>query len=161
MSSSCSSCSINVLLTSGTGVFDFLSNLAAELCESSCTTTIYFQHPNPPLKLHPKLQWVALYSKEEFLSVLNEVDFVICHAGMGICMDLFKIKKKALVVINNERKDLHQIELGNYLRKYSKNCFFPHEVKKLSIEEFLGSVDYINFKNLRKLNFEKLNEHIK
>lgn len=64
--------------------------------------------------------------KPSILEDIRNSDLVISHAGAGSCIDVLKVKKTLIVVINEDLMDNHQEELAKKLEKecylFKSNC---------------------------------------
>jgi len=77
---------------------------------------------------------INVFDKEKYYRILKNSDVVISHAGMGNISDLYKFKKKCIIVprlsFNNEAVDDHQLEICQVLEKYNNNiCYSVDNLK--------------------------------
>lgn len=52
---------------------------------------------------------------DRFDNIFASADLIICHAGIGTVFEGLRLKKRLVVVPNNDRVDKHQNELAKYL----------------------------------------------
>lgn len=81
--------------------------------------------------------------------LIENADFVISHAGVGVLFESLEKGKKVICVPNMERSDKHQLEIAEELSKRGLVLL----VKNLM--DLKGAVENINFFNPKKFNIPK------
>ncbi|KAF9573699.1 hypothetical protein EC968_008215 [Mortierella alpina] len=139
-----------VFVTVGSTRFDRLVALASapsfrHLLHQLGYTQLMLQHGNSPIPQHsstdPSSEEALLipYSyKPSLQQDMEHADLIISHAGSGSILEALRLKKKLIVVVNEDLMDNHQQELGSVL----------HQQKHLvctsvsSLEEALKAREY-------------------
>ncbi len=111
----------NIFVTVGTTRFDKLvssvtSKIALEWMESqgfSSLTIQYGRGEKPKLGDISSSVKIQSYDFRPSLKVdMEDADLIISHAGAGTVMEVLRMKKKMVVVINTDLMDNHQTELA-------------------------------------------------
>jgi beta-1,4-N-acetylglucosaminyltransferase len=105
---------MKILVTVGTGQFNSLVNLFDTYCNHDFT----IQHGGGQA---PKIQ-LGYPFIPNLVNEFDKYDLIITHAGAGTIFNLLKTKKAFCVFPNQERHDLHQLELAKYV---DENKFAP------------------------------------
>lgn len=69
-----------------------------------------------PEKISSKISIKVESYFENFQQQILNSDLVISHAGAGTCLEVLRLKKPLIVVINEDLMDNHQIELAEQLQ---------------------------------------------
>lgn len=100
-----------ILVTVGTTAFD-------GLIEFLDTT---YKWPNAIFQIGPGRYIPTRHKYSRFINNLEseyeKYDLILCHAGAGTIYNCLERGLKIVVVPNLERKDPHQIEIANYLKR--------------------------------------------
>lgn len=114
-----------VFITVGTTQFSELIETAShqeiiEVLKKLGYTTVQFQTGTATFNFKPTYPDVTmLYDKyfEDFEKQIAMADLVISHAGAGSCMEVLRLQKPLVVVINENLMDNHQTELAEQLQE--------------------------------------------
>ncbi|KAF9951666.1 N-acetylglucosaminyldiphosphodolichol N-acetylglucosaminyltransferase catalytic subunit alg13 [Mortierella alpina] len=116
----------NVFVTVGSTRFDRLVAVAAsasflQLVHQLGYTHLILQHGKSPITLHTPATpseeaHLAPYSyKSSLQEDMENADLIISHAGSGSILEALRLKKRLIVVVNEDLMDNHQQELGSAL----------------------------------------------
>ncbi|CDR94155.1 glycosyltransferase family protein 28, putative [Babesia bigemina] len=106
-----------VLVTVGTTCFDGLieavDNVETQLeLKRLGYTHIYYQIGRSSRVIQQNILVTrSVRFEEDFVERLRESELVISHMGAGTIIDIFRLKKKAIFVPNNNVADNHQMQL--------------------------------------------------
>lgn len=82
-------------------------------------------------------------------SILSKYDdfIVVTHAGAGTVFKLLETERKFIAIPNLSRKDHHQLELANFLKKYNyaEVCFNYAEVVDVIDSKKLMQTSYCSY----------------
>ncbi|OTF81251.1 UDP-N-acetylglucosamine transferase subunit ALG13-like protein [Euroglyphus maynei] len=93
--------------------------------------------------LLPEVKLFDYCNGEIFSKYLNDSDLIIGHAGAGTVLQVLRLNKSLLIIINDNLMDNHQKELADEL---SENNY----VKYTDIENFAQTLRQFNiFENVR------------
>ncbi|XP_022905204.2 UDP-N-acetylglucosamine transferase subunit ALG13 [Onthophagus taurus] len=93
---------------------DFLTTLK---CLGFKKLILQFGTGKVPKKDFPDIEIVFEQYIEDFQQEIIKADLIISHAGAGTCLEVFRHGKPAVVVINEDLMDNHQLELARQLDK--------------------------------------------
>lgn len=105
---------MKILVTVGTGQFNSLVNLFDT--HSNHDFTIQYGVGQSP-KIQRSYSFIPNLANE-----FIKYDLIVTHAGAGTIFNLLKTNTAFCVFPNQERRDLHQLELANYVEQ---NKFAP------------------------------------
>ncbi|KAH7639643.1 transferase [Dermatophagoides farinae] len=144
-----------IFITVGTTRFDrlieslLLPNVISALHEIGCKQlTIQYgrYHDLDQLNLFQMLPGIKVnlfdYSKS-FSNHIHDADLVIGHAGAGTVLEVLRMNKPLLIVINDDLMDNHQQELADELVE-------NNYVKCTDIENFVQTLRKFETKNLQQ-----------
>lgn len=106
---------MNVLVTVGTGKFDELVLRCADIFINKSGVLVRYQVGKSERRFGVGEK--AYFS--DFDSILEESDLVITHAGAGTVFKLLRRQKNFVVVPNTSRKDVHQLDISNWLKLHN------------------------------------------
>ncbi|KAF9927366.1 N-acetylglucosaminyldiphosphodolichol N-acetylglucosaminyltransferase catalytic subunit alg13 [Mortierella alpina] len=118
----------NVFVTVGSTRFDKLVAVASSpsflhLLHQLGYSHLTLQHGKSPIPPHPcatpsDQAHLAPYSyKSSLQQDMENADLIISHAGSGSILEALRLKKKLIVVVNEDLMDNHQQELGSALHE--------------------------------------------
>lgn len=90
--------------------------------------------------------------KDNILCDIAEADLVIGHAGSGTCLEVLRLRKPLVVVINEELMDNHQRELAE---RFAERGYIVSTLPT-SLAKILGSPNIFNRKPFVEPNYDKL-----
>ncbi len=110
----------NIFVTVGTTRFDKLvsavtSKIGLQWMESQgfSSLTIQYGRGKKPQVTHSSSVQIQTYDFRPSLKAdMENADLIISHAGAGTVMEVLRMYKKMIVVINNDLMDNHQTELA-------------------------------------------------
>ena len=111
----------NIFVTVGTTRFDKLvssvtSKIALEWMKSqgfSSLTIQYGRGSKPEMRQHNSSIKIQSYDFRPSLKTdMEQADLILSHAGAGTVMEVLRMNKKMIVVINTDLMDNHQTELA-------------------------------------------------
>lgn len=110
---------------------------------------------NPELLKDTKLKIETYDYKSSILDDIKSADLVVGHAGAGTCLEVLRLNKRMLVVINETLMDNHQSELADKLE--AENYLLKSNVME-SIDKLRSIFDhkFKKFPSIDKSNFEQI-----
>ncbi|KAG0366233.1 hypothetical protein BGZ54_005631 [Gamsiella multidivaricata] len=119
-----------VFATVGSTRFDKLIAVVSsppllKLLSSLHYTHLTIQHGQSPITISspqvssvsPDVQVDAYQYKSSLREDMAQASLVISHAGSGSILEALRLKKKLIVVVNEDLMDNHQLELGSSLHE--------------------------------------------
>lgn len=84
--------------------------------------------------------------KSSILEDAREADLIIGHAGAGTCIEMLRLNKRLLIVVNDSLMDNHQAELADQLDRDK------YAIKVTSMDELASKLELICDLEATKLN---------
>jgi beta-1,4-N-acetylglucosaminyltransferase len=103
----------SVLILTGNTPFNALEKMVHELSKQIPDITFTLQSIQPLVSSSVNLHLTEFISEASF----KEYDLIITHAGAGTVFFLLNCNLPFIAIPNLERRDQHQIELYNWLKK--------------------------------------------
>ncbi|MDB9965150.1 hypothetical protein OAD55_01070 [Planktomarina temperata] len=137
----------SVLILTGNTPFNSLETRVFELSKQLPDITFTLQSIQPSVTCSVNLRLVDFISEARF----RDYDLIITHAGAGTVFFLLACNLPFIAVPNLERRDPHQLELYNWLRKnkYSQTALIDELKPDLIINKHIQTnliVDLPEFK---------------
>mmetsp|Transcript_1844 Transcript_1844/g.4853 ORF Transcript_1844/g.4853 Transcript_1844/m.4853 type:complete len:318 (-) Transcript_1844:820-1773(-) len=138
----------NIFVTVGTTQFDALissatSEVALEWMERqgfSSLTVQYGRGEKPELPSCCSLEIQTYDFRPSLMADMERADLILSHAGAGTVMEVLRMKKTLIVVINTDLMDNHQTELAGAMAD-RKHLLMVPEPKLLHDKETWASFD--------------------
>lgn len=103
--------------------------------------------------------------RDSIAANIREADIVISHAGAGTCLEALRLRRKLIIVANDELMDNHQLELAEYLdeERFAFHAKNVDEILKIFPDACESNLDSFNkFPPKDSRNFERIfDEEIK
>ena len=135
---------MNIFITVGTTPFDDLIKACDTRLDLS-RYTIKAQISNHA-KYTPSSFDSFAYDKN-IMEHYDWADIIIAHAGAGTFYQLMEMKKKVLLIPNENLKDSHQNDICNFAQK-NNYAYVLHDIKNL--ESILEKIEQHEFTNYEK-----------
>lgn len=132
----------SVLILTGNTPFNSLETRVFELSKQLPDITITLQSIKPVVTCSMNLRLVDFIPESSF----QDYDLIITHAGAGTVFFLLACNLPFIAVPNLERRDQHQLELFNWLKKnkYSQTALVEELQSDLIIKKPILAAVYVD-----------------
>ena len=143
----------NIFVTVGTTRFDKLvaaatSDIALEWMEQQGFSTLTIQYGRgvkpdvPPMSVRPSLKIQSYDFRPSLKADMEDADLILSHAGAGTVMEVLRMNKKLVVVINTQLMDNHQTELAGAMADRGHLCVVESPEKLDERQTWNGFEDF-------------------